>query len=191
MGEIVKFISEFFEKIKNKKVFAWIIIIFLILVIILYPIIDANFLYYERTKKRIDIIENITKLNINEIEKNDVLKGEYESILIDISNQKEKNINSIIRTECTLTENIIKSLCSSWIFILLSIVVLFSKDKKTSKINWKNNILTCIFCIIISAILIAVSIYIPIIINLGITCVLIESILLYLAYTISKFENRK
>lgn len=147
MGEIVKFISEFFEKIKNKKVFAWIIIIFLILVIILYQIIDANFLYYERTKKRIDIIENITKLNINEIEKNDVLKGEYESILIDISNQKEKNINSIIRTECTLTENIIKSLCSSWIFILLSIVVLFSKDKKTSKINWKNNILTCIFAL--------------------------------------------
>ncbi len=191
MGEIFKLISEFFEKIKNKKVFAWIMIILLIVVIILYPIIDANFLYYERTQKRIDIIENITKLNINEIEKNDVLKGEYESILSDISNQKEKNINSIIRTECTLTENIIKSLCSSWIFIFLSIVVLFSKDKKTSKINWKNNILTCIACIIISAILIAVSIYIPIIINLGITCILIESILIYLAYTISKFGNRK
>lgn len=69
MGEIFKLISEFFEKIKNKKVFAWIMIILLIVVIILYPIIDANFLYYERTQKRIDIIENITKLNINEIEK--------------------------------------------------------------------------------------------------------------------------
>ena len=45
--------NNFFEKLINKKkgvkIIAWIFIILIILAIIFYPIIDANFLYYNRT----------------------------------------------------------------------------------------------------------------------------------------------
>ncbi len=52
--------NNFLEKILNEKksfkLIAWIFIILIILSIIFYPIIDANFLYYNRTNKRIEII---------------------------------------------------------------------------------------------------------------------------------------
>lgn len=42
---------------KGFKLIAWIFIIVIILAIVFYPIIDANFLYYNRTNKRIEIIQ--------------------------------------------------------------------------------------------------------------------------------------
>lgn len=184
-------IFDYVERIKNNRKYKWIIIITILFTLIFYPIIDANFLYYERTKKRIDIINNISKLDINEINKDERIKGEYESILNDIDMQKEKNINSIIRVESTRFENICKCISASWIFILVGIFNIFSKQKETGKINWKNNILVSVCCFIISVILSVISLKIPIFINLPVTCIIIVGVIIYLAYTISQFGNKK
>ena len=54
---------------KGFKLIAWIFIIVIILAIVFYPIIDANFLYYNRTNKRIEIIQKIVNINENDIKK--------------------------------------------------------------------------------------------------------------------------
>ena len=59
---------------KNYKKIAWIFIIGILLLVVLYPIIDANFLYYKRVSNRIDILENVSKIDENKINQNDKLK---------------------------------------------------------------------------------------------------------------------
>ena len=57
---MMELLSRIFEKVINEKkgfkVIAWSFVILIIIAIIFYPIIDANFLYFNRTNKRIEII---------------------------------------------------------------------------------------------------------------------------------------
>lgn len=191
MVDILNFFKELFKNIKNKKILVWIFIIFILGGLILYPIIDANFLYYGRINKRIEILKNITTLDQNKIEENQNLKQEYESILIDMSSQRDKYMDKIIRVESSSKENLIKGIASSWIFLILFIIIPFIKDKKTQKILSKNNILGAVVCLGISIFLMYISKYIPIVINVMCTCIIIEIIIFYLIYTIASFGNKK
>ena len=53
----------------------------ILLLIVFYPIIDANFLYYNRVSNRIDILEKVSKLDENEIKKDKRLEKEYNARL--------------------------------------------------------------------------------------------------------------
>lgn len=185
MKETFEILNNIISKVKNKKVVIWILII-IILLLVLYPIIDANFLYYGRAKKRIEIIDSISRIDINEINKDERLENEYESILNDMNNQKNKNINEIIKFKSSKGENIIKAITASWIFILVGIYIIFSKDKNTKKRFLKNNILSGLGSIFIAIILGGIAIFIPIVINIVVTCILIQVVVIYLTYTISK-----
>ena len=70
---------------KGFKLIAWIFIIVIILAIVFYPIIDANFLYYNRTNKRIEIIQKIVNINENDIKRDSRIEEEYNSILNDMN----------------------------------------------------------------------------------------------------------
>lgn len=191
MKEIFEIINNIMSKIKNKKIIVlWFIIIFLI-ILILYPIIDANFLYYGRIEKRIRILENISKINTEEISKDDRMKNEYDSILDDMDKQKDKNINKIIKFESSKKENLLKGISMSWMFGLAAIMVIFNKDKITGKLSIKNNLLSSFVCIVIALIFAWIATYIPIILNIWVTCIFIQGFLLYFIYVISKISVKK
>ena len=162
-------LNRIFEKVINEKkgfkLIAWIFIILIILAIVFYPIIDANFLYYNRTNKRIE--------------------EEYNSILADMNNQSNNYINNIFQKETNRGKNIAKFLAGSWIFILVGIIMPFTKDKKNGKIFTLNNIMAGILCFVIAGILGFICVKIPNIINFGVNIVLYLIILIFLAYTIS------
>ena len=105
-------LGKIFDKVitekKNFKIIAWIFIILIILAIVFYPIIDANFLYYNRTNKRIEIIQKITSIDENEIKKDKRIEEEYNSILDDMNSQSNNYISNIFQTETDKGRNIAK-----------------------------------------------------------------------------------
>lgn len=86
--EMKEMFSKLFEKLINEKkgfkTIAWIFIVLIMLAIVLYPIIDANFLYYNRANKRIEIIQKIVSIDGNKIKKDQRIEDEYNNILEDI-----------------------------------------------------------------------------------------------------------
>ena len=76
----------------------------LLLIIVFYPIIDANFLYYERVSNRIEILE-----------------------------KENKYLNNIFIKETNKNNKIIKFFASSWLLWVTGIVLIITKDKKTGK----------------------------------------------------------
>ena len=144
--------GKLFEKLINEKkgfkIIAWIFIILLILAIFLYPIIDANFLYYNITNKRIEIIQKIISIDENAIKKDKRIENEYNSILEDMNNQSNNYINNIFQKETNKERNIAKFLAGSWLFIIAGIIIPFTKDKNKGKRFTLNNIFSgdIMFC---------------------------------------------
>ena len=101
--------NNFLEKILNEKksfkLIAWIFIILIILSIIFYPIIDANFLYYNRTNKRIEIIQKMVNINENDIKRDSRIEEEYNSILNDMNSQSNNYISNIFQKETNTGKN--------------------------------------------------------------------------------------
>ncbi|MBS7528843.1 hypothetical protein KHM83_19430 [Fusibacter paucivorans] len=81
-------IMQFIEKLTVKR--AGIILGFLIVLMISYPLLDYNFLYYKRVNNRIDVLKNIQELDTNLLMSNEILSDEYESILEEIGGRDEK-----------------------------------------------------------------------------------------------------
>ena len=121
------------KKSKNYKLIAWIFILVILLLIVFYPIIDANFLYYKRVSNRIEILEKITNIEEEKLDKNDKLKDEYNSILEEISDKENNYLNNIFITEDSNKNNNIKFISSAWMFVLVGIILPFTKDKSKGK----------------------------------------------------------
>ena len=181
--------NNFFEKLINKKkgvkIIAWIFIILIILAIIFYPIIDANFLYYNRTNKRIEIIQKIVSINEEDIKRDLRIEEEYNSILNDMNSQSNNYISNIFQKETNPGRNIAKFISGAWLFILVGIFMPFSLDKNKGKRFTLNNIMSGIVCLGIGAILGLVCYKIPNIINFAVNIILYQIILIFLAYTIA------
>lgn len=186
--------SKILDKVINEKgyfkIFAWGVIVIVLLVVILYPIIDANFLYYSRAKKRIEILQEISSIDVETINKDERISDEYNSILNDMSSQKENYTYSLIQQEKNQRNSIIKGGAASWIFILLSIIALIMKDDKTGKRFSKNNLIASVFCIIVGIALFFIGMKMPNIINIGVNVILYNIIVVFLIYTISKHTNQ-
>ena len=187
-------LSKLFEQIlsqkKGIKVVGWIFIIIILIIIVFYPIIDANFLYYSRANKRIDIVQKILELDTEELKKDKRLEDEYNSILNDMNNQDENYINNIFVKETSKKNNIIKFVSGAWMFTIVALILPFSKDKKTGRKFSMNNILGAIVCLGIAWLIGYICILIPNIISMGVNIILYEFILIFLAYTISTSGNK-
>ena len=93
---------------KKAKIFWAVILTIIVLLLALYPYIDANFLVFSRINKRIDILERITQLNLDKIDANLALQEEYNSIIGEISAIQEKSVGTITTRQDTSNEKIIK-----------------------------------------------------------------------------------
>lgn len=178
-----------FQKLVNEKkgfkLIAWIIIILIILAVIFYPIIDANFLYYNRTNKRIEIIQKIVNINENDIKRDSRIEEEYNSILNDMNSQSNNYISNIFQKETNKGKNIAKFISGSWLFIIIGIIMPFTLDKNKGKRFTFNNFMGGIVCLGIGAILGFACYKIPNIINFAVNIILYQIILIFLAYTIA------
>ncbi len=178
-----------FQKLINEKkgfkLIAWIFIILIILAIIFYPIIDANFLYYNRTNKRIEIIQKVVSINYEDIKKDSRIEEEYNSILNDMNSQSNNYISNIFQKETNTRRNIAKFISGAWLFIFLGIIMPFSLDKNKGKRFTLNNIMSGIVCLAIGAIFGFTCYKIPNIINCAVNIILYQIILIFLTYTIA------
>ena len=74
-----------------KSRFFWaFIIVALVIGIIVFPYIDANFLYYDRIEKRINNLQALVELAGTPLQENEALNAEYESILEEMETAREK-----------------------------------------------------------------------------------------------------
>ena len=185
--------KEIFNNVLNKlinekkgfKLIAWIFIIVIILAIVFYPIIDANFLYYNRTNKRIEIIKKNVNINENDIKRDSRIEEEYNSILNDMNSQSNNYISNIFQKETNKGKNIAKFISGSWLFIIIGIIMPFTLDKNKGKRFTFNNFMGGIVCLGIGAILGFACYKIPNIINFAVNIILYQIILIFLAYTIA------
>lgn len=170
---------------KGFKLIAWIFIIVIILAIVFYPIIDANFLYYNRTNKRIEIIQKIVNIDENDIKRDSRIEEEYNSILNDMNSQSNNYISNIFQKETNKGKNIAKFISGSWLFTIIGIIMPFTLDKNKGKRFTLNNFMGGILCLGIGAILGFACYKIPNIINFAVNIILYQIILIFLAYTIA------
>ncbi len=185
-----KLLNKLINERKGFKLIAWIFIILVILAIVLYPIIDANFLYYNRTNKRIEIIQKVVSIDVNDIKRDERIEEEYNSILNDMNTQSNNYISNIFQKESNNGKNIAKFISGSWIFIIVGIIMPFSVDKSKGKRFTFNNIMGGVLCLIIAGFLGYVCYIIPNIINFGVNLILYQIVLIFLAYTIAT-SNKK
>ena len=66
-----------------------------VFVFLIFPYIDANYFYYKRINNRIEILSKVTELNEEKNQNNDLLLGEYNSILDEIATQPQNMINNL------------------------------------------------------------------------------------------------
>lgn len=185
--------KDIFNNVLNKlinekrgfKLIAWIFIIVIVLAIVFYPIIDANFLYYNRTNKRIEIIQKIVNIDENDIKRDSRIEEEYNSILNDMNSQSNNYISNIFQKETNKGKNIAKFISGSWLFIIIGIIMPFTLDKNKGKRFTLNNFMGGIVCLGIGAILGFACYKIPNIINFAVNIILYQIILIFLAYTIA------
>lgn len=96
VGKIIDELLLVFKK-NYKRPRLWIGIgMILFCCILLFPYIDSNFLYFSRMEKRIEIFEKVMELDQEKINSNPAYYNEYQSILSELEQQRERNINSVI-----------------------------------------------------------------------------------------------
>lgn len=96
IGKIVDELLLLFKK-NYKRPRLWIVLgLIMFCCILLLPYIDSNFLYFSRMEKRIEIFEKIMELDQEKINSNPLYYDEYQSILSELEQQRERNINSVI-----------------------------------------------------------------------------------------------
>lgn len=145
MGEkIFEFIK---NNLKNPKLYTF-LVIFIIVVLLLFPYIDANFFYYSRVEKRIEILSKVSELDPEQLANNPILKSEYDSILNEIGKQKDGSLGSIFKTNNSPQETAWKFIMGGILSWLIAIICLFMKNQ-----IWRNRIITFVCMAIIGVLL--------------------------------------
>lgn len=155
MGEKILDIFSKLATGKKSRIFWAIIIICLIVFVLIFPYIDANFLYYDRIEKRLDNLQKLQVIGGYSIDDVPELNEEYQSIIQEISNARERTITGNTgQTNAQSSDYQIKFVGGSIMFAIVGIIGLFSKKKNvklTFSLFIKNNLTIFIFCFIIAA----------------------------------------
>lgn len=77
--------------------------------ILVFPYIDSNFFYYSRMEKRIQILEKLMDLDEEKINHNPAYKDEYDSILQEVAQQRERSVNSVMNRAIEYVNGIVAS----------------------------------------------------------------------------------
>lgn len=129
-----KQIIDFFENFSIRRLV--ILATLLIVLMIAYPVIDVNFLYFNRIENRINVLQKLQSLNMDYIASEEVLSKEYKDILAKISGQNNKLFldNGNIFSSATNTETKVYKFLSGSIWCLIILIFspfIFKEFKKT------------------------------------------------------------
>ena len=86
------------NNLKNPKLYA-LLLASMVIFFLLFPYLDANVFYYKRINDRVEILEKVSTQDSDLIAQTPTLKAEYERILVEISNQPESMVSSILTKE--------------------------------------------------------------------------------------------
>lgn len=128
----------------------------IIIVLLVFPYIDANYFYYNRVEKRIEILKKISELDKSEIRDDLILKEEYDSILKEIGRQKEDSVGNIIITDSNSSVKTKKFLSGGILCWCIAFVCIFIKMGK----RW-NNIFGVVIFIVMGVVLGYIAVIIP------------------------------
>ena len=179
----------------EKSRFFWaIIIVILITLVIIFPYIDANFLYYSRMEKRLDNLSKLIEISGYSINDSLELEAEYQSILSEISSARERSIlgNTIV-SESQGTDYWIKFVSGGILFALVGIIGLFSKKKDikmTFLLFLKNNLTIFIFCGILAMVFSYIFAKVPTLGSVWVNAVLSPIIQLVVVYLIMQPKRK-
>ena len=172
LGKIIEELVELFKR-NYKKPRLWITLtVLFVVLVLLIPYIDSNFFYFSRMEKRIAILEQVMELDQELIESNQVYANEYKNILMEIEQQNERSINSLMNKmineieKFTLLERddgsrMVKFITGAiWALIIMICVPFMNTFKKKS-----DKVLAFIIMLLVSVLLGWVSSIIPTIIS--------------------------
>ena len=148
------------KKLQNPKFYA-VIAALIIVVVLVFPYIDANFFFYNRIEKRIDILQSISEVDIERISQSPALKEEYDAILSEIETQRERSVAGAISTNPNPTITLLKFLSGGALAWIITLCVPFMntfKDRKTK-------ILAFVLVVLFGGILGGIGSIIPTIVN--------------------------
>ena len=96
---------------------------------------------------------------------------------------------TIFVKETSYKNKIIKFFSAAWIFIIVGLILPFTKDKAKNKRTW-TNLFSGILCIGVGFLFGYFGVKIPTIINIVVNIILYQIIMIYLAYTIATSGNK-
>ena len=177
---------------KSKKFWGALIVIFII-VLIVFPYLDANFFYYNRIEKRIDNLTSIVELNDDKIHKNQGLLLEYESIIREINDANQKSLNTFNNSTDNEFDFWAKAISGGLLFAIVGIIGLFKKNntKMTFLVFFKNNFLIFIVCSLFAVILSFIFSKIPTLGNVWVNVIAAPIVELIIIYLFTKSNNKK
>lgn len=92
MDKAVELIVIWMQKnFRNPKLYA-VLVVLIIVGAYIFPYIDANFLFYNRIEKRVDILRELSEIDLETISKSPALQEEYNAVLSEIANQRKWSI---------------------------------------------------------------------------------------------------
>lgn len=69
------------KNLKNPKLHVA-LIIFIIIVALVFPYVDANFFFYSRIERRVSILQSLSEIDIEKVNQSPALQEEYNAIQI-------------------------------------------------------------------------------------------------------------
>ena len=154
-----KIIEEIIKNLKNPRFYVYLLVLLLVF-LLLFPYIDANFFYYRRVNNRIDILTKMAEADLSKIEENPVLSKEYENLLTEIEKQTDGSIGSIFMKDKEPHVQLLKFVTGGSLIWIIAIGVLFSKKNSTG-----NRLISSVVFGIIGCIAGAISMVLPTVIT--------------------------
>ncbi len=169
----------------KSRIFWAFVIVALVVGIIIFPYIDANYLYYDRIERRINNLQALVDLTGIPLQENEDLYAEYESIIEEMESAREKALSNTTNNKDTIQDRRVKFLSGAGLWYIVALMVLITK-KKTEKWYFKrifNNFCSTVLCVGIGSGIGWVFTLIPTLglvgVNVGLTIIL-EVIVLWL-----------
>ncbi|MDE6950739.1 MAG: hypothetical protein K2P64_07475 [Lachnospiraceae bacterium] len=172
LGKVVEALVDVFKRNYKRPKLWFTVGVLIFVIILLIPYIDSNFFYFKRIEKRIDILAKVMSLDQTMINSNQAYKDEYQSILQEIEQQRDRSLNSLMNkficnanylmvTEGGKGNRVIKFLTGALWFIIMTICIPFIKTFKKKS----DKVIAFVILMLISAMVGGIFSMIPVIIS--------------------------
>ena len=161
MDKAIELVVSWIQKnLKNPKFYA-VIVALVIIMVLVFPYIDANFFFYNRIEKRIIILQSLSEIDIEKISQSPALQEEYNAILSELGRQREWSVSGAISTDQHPDITLFKFLSGGALAWIVTLCVPFMNTFK----DRKSKVLALLLVALFGGILGGIGSIIPTIVN--------------------------